>query len=366
MKILIEGMSYNPGGLETFIMTVVRNLNPEKYHFDFLYYDQHIAYEDELKNLGCGLYKITSRRQNYNQYKKELNQLFKCGNYDVFWSNKTTLSAIEPFIAAKKNKVKQIICHSHQSKNMGTKFTYVMHQINKLRLSKYVTDYFACSDVAAKWFFRDLKSVKIINNAVDINEFDYNLELRNLVRNQLNLADNEIAIGNIARFAPEKNQSFLIDIVNELVKQEVKVKLFLCGDGSLKSQIEAKVDQLGLSKYVSFLGVRNDISKLLQAFDIFVLPSLFEGLPFVLVEAQAAGLPCLVSDNVSDQCQLSDKLQFLSLSKSKTDWAKTIVNMAQKERVSLKSEIVAKGFDINSFVARIENLLYNDKMDGSF
>lgn len=366
MKILIEGMSHNSGGLETFIMTVVRHLNHDKYHFDFLYYDNNIAYEDELRLLGCGLYKLTQRRKNYSQYKKELDQLFKLGNYDVFWSNKTTLSAIEPFIAAKKNNVRKIICHSHQSKNMGSSFTYIMHQINKFRLLKYVTDCFACSDVAAKWFFKDLGKVEIINNAVDINELDYNLEIREITRQKLLLARDEIAIGNIARFAPEKNQSFLIDILSELLHQNFKVKLFLCGDGSLKSQIEDKVKQLGLSEHVCFLGVRKDVSELLQAFDVFVLPSLFEGLPFVLVEAQAASLPCLVSDNVSKQCKLTNKLRFLPLSQSKSDWAKVIVEMSNMDRVSSKSEIISKGFDLTSFIARIEKLLYNDKKDSDF
>lgn len=356
MKILMEGMSSMTGGLETFIMTVFRHMDHDKYQFDFLYYDDKIAYEDELRATGCGMHKVTKRSKNYFQYKKELSKLFSEGRYDVFWSNKTSLSAIEPFEMARRYRVNKIICHSHQSKNMGTAFTYVMHKINRARIGKYITNRFACSNVAAKWFFGNSKNVEIMRNAVNLRVYDLDDIKRRQTREKLGLGD-ELALCHIGRFAPEKNHDFLLDVFLKLLEKRKDAKLFLCGDGPLREKTEKKAQMLGIKDSVRFLGIRKDVPDLLRAFDILVFPSVFEGLPFVLVEAQAAALPCLVSDSVSQQTRLTDRLEFLPLSSETSAWVHKILCMLDIPRTSTASQMRARGYDVDRMVCRIEDLL---------
>lgn len=356
MNVLIEGMSSHYGGLETFIMTTLRCLNSEEFKFEFLTYDEHIAYEDELTELGCTIHVLPKRSVSYSRYVSELDKLFSSNKYDVFWSNRTTLSAIEPFKMASKYQVPKIICHGHASKNMGTTLTYVLHQFNRRMINRYITDKFACSDGAVKWFYGNDSNATVIQNAVNIDTYRFNESKRKAVRQRLGLSD-EIAVCNIARLNPEKNQMFLLDIFISLLEIEPNARLFLCGEGLLKQQLIEKIRATDIEEHVSFLGIRHDIPDLLQAFDVMVLPSLFEGLPFVLVEGQAASLPCLVSDAVSKQSQLTTVLSFLSLSDSPKIWAEKALKMAQMERVDTEDQLKARGFDLGSFAYRIKQLL---------
>lgn len=358
MKILFEGMTTNPGGLETFIMTLIRNMDRSNVQFEFLNYDERIAYEDELHQIGCRLHTLTPRRKNYFAYKKELDQLFRRGQYDVFWSHKLTLSSIEPFQAAKKYGVPKIICHSHIAKNIGTTFTYVMHILHRQQIGRYVTDRFACSDLAAAWFFGKSENVSFVRNAVDTKIYKYNPEICSQVRENLGLTNQRI-IGHVGRFAPEKNHMFLLEAFCQLHKKEPDTILLLCGDGPAVAAVKAQAVRLRISDSVRFLGIRKDIPQILQAFDVFVMPSLFEGLPFVLVEAQAAGVPCLVSDTVSKQARLTDRLIFKSLSDSAQSWAEKISSLCGMEKKDMTAEIEEAGFGIKGLIQFVEDNFSN-------
>lgn len=351
-RILIEGMSSMMGGLETFVLTLYRNMSHEEYHFDFITYDPHIPFEDELLQSGSHIYRITPRSVNFMKYKSDLDKVFKEGNYDIFWSNRTTLSSIRPFQSAKRHGVPIIVCHSHQSKNMGTLFTLCMHTINRYRVKKYITKKAACSDVAAKWFFGNDKEVVILNNSVDTEAYDYNEEKSKKLKSEFGL-ENAFVVGHIGRFAPEKNHVFLIEIFEKILEKEKDAVLLLCGDGDKRKETEALVEAKGLQEKVQFLGIRKDIVDILQVLDVMVFPSFFEGLPFVLVEAQAAGLPCFVSDGVSRQAKLTDILEFIPLEKGADYWADVIVGHRGEKRRSKKGQMEKSGFSISNLMCQI-------------
>lgn len=344
------------GGLETFILTLYRNVDKTKYHFNFITYDSEISYEEELVNDGCMIYKLPGRSKGIQRYRKAIDYVFKQGEYDVFWSNRTNLSSIYPFESARKHSVPVIICHSHSSKNMGTLFTLIMHKLNCRRIRKYVTHKVACSEVAARWFFGQDTDVSILKNSVDTNVYDYNKAKSDRTKRD-NQMEDCFVIGHIGRFSTEKNHVFLIDIFQRIMKKENKARLVLCGDGEKKKEIEELVREKGLSNYVEFLGIRKDIIDILHLYDILVFPSLFEGLPFVLVEAQAAGLPCVVSDQVSGESKLTDTFEFLSLEAGAEYWSEQIMKYKDFERKSNKQQIEEAGFSVNNLMRQVNELL---------
>ncbi len=354
-KILIEGMTRNLGGVETFVHLLYSVLRQE-WQVDFITVDDSIPFEDEFLQNGCKIYHITPRYKNAKQFCRDIDQVFEKEHYDVFWFNKTTLSSIHTLKAAKKSGVKRIICHSHQSKNMGSFFTLCMHKINRKRVAKYINGRAACSEVAAEWFFGSHpKGVKIFPNAVDISKYEPDEKKMHDMKKQLGVED-KFVIANVARFAPEKNHKFLISIFDTLSKKE-NAHLILCGNGELKSGIEQLVEEKGLSEQVSFLGMRRDIPDILQAVDVMVMPSLFEGLPFVLVEAQAAGVPCVVSDTVSEEAKLTDILEYMSLESSEEQWADKILSYKSYVKVSKRAPLESRGFSKEKFKEEVINYL---------
>ena len=354
-KILIEGMSFNLGGLETFIHLLYSVLKKD-YQIDFLVFDETIPFQQEFLNQGCHIYWTTPRSRSIRQYEKDLNALFKKGNYDVFWFNKTTLSSISSLKAAKKNGVKKVICHSHQSKNMGSAFTAVMHNLNRCLIGKYVDYKVACSQVAADYFYgKNAKDVILLQNAVDVTKYEPNDVVRKEMRKKLGV-EGKLVLGNVARFSPEKNHKYLVDVLEALSKT-IDVHLILCGTGELMDQTKQLVNDKNLSSHVSFLGMRNDIPEILQALDVFVMPSLFEGLPFTLVEAQAAGVPCVVSSNISMESKLTDIVDFVDLDSNVNDWKDAILKFTDYTKVSKRNQLEEKGFTVEAFEKKVREMI---------
>lgn len=223
---------------------------------------------------------------------------------------------------------------------MGGQFTLLMHNINKHFIFRIANEYFACSNTATKWFFGN-HSAKIMKNGIDLKRFKYNPIIRNNLRNQFDLQDNFV-IGHIGRFGIEKNHKKLINIFYACKQYNKKVKLLLCGDGKERENIEHQIRMLGLENDVKLMGVIDNVNEILQVMDIIVMPSLFEGLPFALLEAQAAGLKCIVSDTVSKESDVMEWNQFLSLELSDDLWAKIILKTDIKYERSVGYEIMKK------------------------
>lgn len=346
------------GGIETFIMNVYRNIDRTKVQFDFLcHYGEEAEYNDEIRNLGGRIYempKIKSTNKTYYykifQYRKELNKFFNEHNeFKVVHGHMTNTASIYMPIA-KKHGVKYCIVHSHLS-HARKGLSGITTNILQLPLERIADDYFACSDNAAKWIYSEktIKSnrVKIIKNAIDSNAYVFNSDVRIQYRRKLHL-ENQFVIGHVGRFYHEKNHNFIIDIFSEIVKLHQDSILILVGKGDLKEEIENKVKNLGLSNKVLFLGMRSDVSNLMQAMDVFVMPSYFEGLPLVGIEAQASGLKCIMADTITKEINITDNVEFLPLTESAERWAKEILKYNSYTRDNTKEKIEQAGYDIKA------------------
>ena len=355
-KILIEGMSENLGGIETFVhllFTVLKN----DYQVDFLTVNEKIPFEEEFLASGSVIHRVTPRYRSVKQFCADIDRVFAENDYDVFWFNKTTLSSIHSIRSAKKHGVRRVIVHSHQSKNMGTALTLVMHKWNAARIGRYADVKAACSAVAANWFFgRNIGDVVIFPNVVDTAKYEPNDQKALEMKRELGL-EGKFVVGSAARFCPEKNHTYMIDIFAALAKTMPDAHLVLCGSGDLMEPTRQKVQALGLADRVSFLGARKDMPRVYQAFDLFLMPSLFEGLPFTLVEAQAAGIPCVVSDTVSRESQLTDLMEFLPLDASPDRWAGRIASYAGYHKISKRDQLAARGFTLEAFTEKVKTVL---------
>jgi glycosyltransferase involved in cell wall biosynthesis len=229
--------------------------------------------------------------------------------------------------AAKRAGVPCRIAHSHLS-NLGIDMKLPFRIYARLSMKDNPNRYFACSKNAGQWLFgKEIsasKALTVLNNAVNVDNFKYDNEIRNQIRDELK-AGNKLVLGHVGRFNKQKNHAFLIDVFKAVHDQCPESMLVLVGEGYLQQAIEKKVANLGLSSHVRFLGVRGDISNLMQGMDLFLFPSLFEGLPVVLVEAQAAGLKCVVSDAITKETDVTGRLQFISLRASPDVWAGKII-----------------------------------------
>ena len=271
----------------------------------------------------------------------------------MFWYNTCTLTNIDYLVYAKKYGIKKRIIHAHNSGNETSKLRGIFHYLNKTRLSQYATDYWSCSMVASEYFYNEniINSPKhhIINNAIQTKDYAFDEAVRNEIRKEYKLEDKYV-IGHVGRFQYQKNHEFLVDVFNEYLKLDNKAVLMLVGQGEGEEAIRQKVADLGMTENVMFMGVRSDVNKLLQAMDIFVLPSHFEGLPLVLVEAQSAGLPCYVSkDVITKESDVTGNIEFISLDDGDKKWAQIIYdNKKSDDRNKYTQLVIDAGFDIST------------------
>ena len=254
--------------------------------------------------------------------------------------------------AARTAGITHIILHSHCAGiDRGHRITKrIAHCLCKPFLGYLGTEFFACSKKAGKWMYTKNvnKKVKIINNAVDCKAFSYNEKVRTECREEFEISKSEILIGHVGRFMFQKNHEYLIKIFHELYKKKGNVKLLLIGEGELEGSTREQVHKLGLDNVVIFAGVRKDINRCMQAMDLFLLPSKFEGLPVVGIEAQASGLPCLLSNKITKETNLFGLVEFMPLSDSPEKWSNKITEMIKKsDRRNTYSEMKNAGYDIS-------------------
>lgn len=350
------------GGVESVVMNYYRNIDRSKIQFDFICDEDstNIPYA-EIESLG-GKVILIPPYQKVIKYHKELKRVLKEGNYKIVHSHINTLSVFCLF-AAKCAGVPVRIAHSHSTTNKKEKNKNLMKQLLRPFSKVFATDYMCCSELAGRWLFGDKEydkgNVYLLNNAIDLDKFKYDEVVRREKRKELNIDDDTLVIGHVGRFVEQKNHRFLIDIFNEVHKQNEKSILLLVGQGPLQEEIKEKVKSLGIDDCVKFLGQRNDISELYQVFDVFCLPSLYEGLPVVGVEAQATGLLCLFSDDMTKETKVLESAKFLSLEQSAKEWAEKIVeNIRGYKRYNTIKEIADNNFNI-----RIETRKLKEKYD---
>ena len=346
------------GGVESVIMNYYRHLDHSKVQFDFICDEDstRIPY-DEIKKLGGRVF-LVPKYQNLLKYLKALEKLFKENQYRIVHSNINTLSVF-PLYAAKKAGVPIRISHSHSTSNPKEWKRNLIKNILRPFSKRYATDYFACSELAGCYLFGnkafDQGKVKIIHNAIDIEKFKFDEVARKKLRKGFGIKDSTIVIGHVGRFVQQKNHTFLVDVFNEYYKKNPDSKLLLVGSGPLEDEIKKKVERLGLKDSVLFLGQRDDINKLYSVMDVFCLPSLYEGLPVVGVEAQAAGLPTIFSNRISKEVIVSSYAKIVSIQ----DTGFYVENINKATRSIKKQRSYATVFeymDINNEASTLEKI----------
>lgn len=351
------------GGIQSLVIDWVSRFDKNKIHVDFLLLDDGTEYEMEkdLREIGCNVYKLKGVWINtpfdFIKQSKALDSFFKeHHDYKVVHLHSSSKNFLVLKYACKYN-IPIRISHSHnidfQTKNPVKKIVGV---ILKPKLIKYSTDFFACSKLAGKWLFGEKiinsERFKIIHNAIDFDKFKYNQYNRELIRKKLNLNKNDILIGHVGRFTNQKNHTFLIDMFHEVHKNNNNYKLVLIGTGVLENKIKNKVEKLNLSDCVFFEGFKNNVNEYMQAMDIFVMPSLYEGLGLVLVEAQASGIPCFATNkSIPPEVKINDNLIFVNLNIN--DWVMQILN-ADLTRVPSKNNLKLNQYFIDDVVAELE------------
>lgn len=359
VRVLQVVTSMEKGGIENLLMNLYRKIDREKVQFDFLVHkDKKADFETEIEELGGRIYRLPERSLlKPAEYFKALDAFFKeHQEYRIVHSHIDEQSAyILKF--AKKNGVPVRIAHSHTSDCCGG-IKGIIKAFCKANINSVCTDRFACGEKAGRYLFGDEAFdkglVTILKNGIDCDRFRFNEEKRSEIRQKSGFGD-ELVIGHVGRFDEYKNQSFLIDIFAEICKKGVNSKLLLLGDGELRQEIQAKADGLGVSDSVVFAGVVSDVYNYLNAMDVFVFPSIYEGLPLTLIEAQANGLAVFASDAVSEESDVTGRIDFLPLSLGAQKWAEKITEKLPFEREEATQLIKDAGYDALSSAEYLEN-----------
>lgn len=354
MKVLIVStVRFRLNGITSVIMNYYRKMDKGNMKVDFVVInDISKEYREELQSNGSEIFHL-SRKSNPIKYMFDLKNILKNNNYDVIHIHGNSALMVIETIVAKYSKVPVKIVHSHNT----TCSHKVLHKLLQPVLNKTANYAFACGEEAGKWLFQD-KNYEVIKNGIDLSIFTYDEEKRNEFRDKIN-AGNRKVIGHVGNFIYQKNHEFLIDSFNELIKKDKNYLLLLISDGALLEQMREKVNNLGISENVLFLGKTTEVGNYLQAMDIFLLPSHFEGLPVVLIEAQALGLSCIVSDKVSTEAKLTDLIEFLPITDT-TKWVNKIINTNIDNRkdkcVKAHISIDENGYNVTNSAYKMKSL----------
>lgn len=353
---IINKMGY--GGIESFLMNMYRNVDKSTIQFDFACTSKEEGdYDNEIKLLGGNFYYFEKRRKNPIKYYQEWNQFLKnnAKNYTAISLNCSSLTSILPIVLAKKYGIKNRIIHAHSTNQRGM-IHKILYSINKKRVLKYATKLLACSTEAGKFVFGKKSKFELFNNGINTDNFVYNEQIRNKIREEMKISKDCVALIHVGRFVYAKNHTFLIDIFNEIHKKNKNYKLFLAGTGILENEIKRKVNNLKLNDYIYFLENRNDINELLQGMDYFIFPSNYEGLPVTLIEAQASGIKIFASQNISQEVKITDLVNFMPLEIGPEQWAKEILNQRKYERKNMRDVIIEKGYDVKELSSKLASI----------
>lgn len=342
------------GGLETMLMNYDRHIDHSKVQFDFLEHRDTVTdYDREILELGGQIHRLPRLNPMSPAYLKALDRFFaEHPEYRIVHSHLDCMAGI-PLKAAKKNGVPVRIAHAHSS-NQVKDAKYPLKLYYKRDIPTYATHLYACGAEAGRWMFNG-HPFSVLNNAIDSAAFQYNEKIRRQYRDELGISEHTLLVGHVGRFMQAKNHMFLLDIFHALLKRQPDSMLLLVGQGDLEQAVREKAEELKISDKVVFAGVRDDVHCLYQAMDVFVFPSLFEGLGIVAVEAQAAGLPCVVSDHVPAECKKTrDLVKFFSLEAGADRWAEEILRLAKTQRRDTTAEIRENGYDIQENVEKLQ------------
>lgn len=341
----------NYGGTEAFLMNLLRMVDKEKYQFDFVEQtDAECVHDKEILSLGSTIYRCPHIGVlNLGSYRKWWREFFKeHPEYQIVHGHSRGSAPVYLDEARKAGRITIAHCHNN-SHGKGVKGA--IRYIWQLPL-RHIEDYqFACSYDSGVSQYGKNADFKVIKNGIITDKFKWNPEARDRIRQNYGIGDNDLLIGNVARFEQQKNHSYLVKIFNAVHERNSNTKLMLIGTGTYEQELRESIEQMGLSENTLFVGNRSDVYDYYQAMDVFVLPSLFEGLGIVNIEAQASGLPCFASDKVvAPECKITELMHFIPLEHSPQQWADEILKTISEQatRTDHSEEVKAAGFDIGS------------------
>jgi glycosyltransferase EpsF len=368
IKVLHIFKNMNRGGAETFIMNVFRNIDREKIQFDFLCTsNEEGSYFNEIRNLGGNIYTISypSNKHLIRNIKEIVEVIKKNGGYDVIHIPLMFYSSVV-CLAAWISRVPKIIVHSHNASESqkNTIFRKIYRLISRIIINIFATDKMSCGEKARDFLFGNAEKIKkqtiIINNAIDVDKFkNVTTQEVNKLKEELNIVMEELIIGNVARFSEQKNHLFFLKLAKYFKKNNINAKIILVGDGELKEEFEEQIRKENIIEYFILAGIRTDIQIFMNMFDVFLMPSLYEGFPVTVVESLASGTPCILSNNISNEVALiKNMVSFLDLNCDLKIWYNNIIDMKNNhyDKNKIKEELNGKGFTIESSVNILEKV----------
>lgn len=357
--VLQIGMTPNPGGIEAYVMNLYRKIDRNKVQFDFIDWcgKEDIAFGDEIKRLGGRVFKIPSRKENYLGNKRALNRIVASGKYRYTYSNLNSLSNILGITATYGVARTIPIIHAHNDNiEKGLFVAKLLDRLHKPYVNRQKCVRLACSQSAGEWMFPHRK-FRVIADAIETAAFKYSEKTRQAARHKLSL-ENRLVIGSVARFGPQKNLLFLVDVFHKICEVEKQAVLMLVGTGVQEPLLRQRVHQYGLGEKVLFLGARHDTASLMQAMDLMIAPSVFEGFGMSVLEAQCAGLPCYVSDAFQDEVRQTPLVKKLSLELGADKWSRQIISdlkLRDLEKRSSYAEVIKEnGYDNTEVAAEFQ------------
>lgn len=352
IRVLFLFTHMNRGGAESMVMNYYRHIDRTKLQFDFMVHRQERgAYDDEIESLGGKIYRMMPFYPlTFPQYKKQISEFFdKHSEYKIIHGHCSELGYFVYREAAKRG-VPHIIAHAHNS-HAQFDLKWPFRTYFKHRMRKYLTEHFTCGQESSVWLFGPKLAKKAIlqRNAIETDKYLFNPDSRKRIREEFHIPSDALVIGHVGRFERQKNHEFLINVFQEIAALRSDAYLLLVGGGgNLESEIKQKVKEKGLDNKVIFTGVRPDVPDLLQAMDVFLFPSFMEGLSLSMLEAQSAGLPCIASDTIPREVEMTDLITFYPLKKNPQEWAKQVLSAASKtiDRSIYPQKIKDAGYDI--------------------
>ena len=354
--------SMNAGGAETFLMKVYRQLDKAKYQFDFCINERNKCfYEDEILSMGGKIYRITEKSASLLKFKKQLYEVVNSNGYQYVLrvcSNAAGFMDLE--IAHKAGAKVCAVRSSNSSDGRGLKLK-IAHTLGQLMYSRYVNVKIAPSDLAAIYTFGEKAykdgAVNMLHNAVDLNTYRYDAKIREHLRSEIGVSRETVLLGHVGRFMTQKNHKFLLQVFEEFLKIKEDSRLMLIGGGPLEEEIRSRVKELGLDGKVIFMGIRSDVPGLLSAMDALVFPSLYEGMPNTVIEAQATGLPCVIADTITREANITGLVQYLPLGNAK-QWADYLAKLPPVTRATPVQSFIDNCYDIESVTSRFVKLVF--------
>ncbi|MEK5435775.1 MULTISPECIES: glycosyltransferase family 1 protein [Paenibacillus] len=365
VKIVYFMTPLSNGGIEKMVISWIEHMNANEVHIDIV--PQGIKNEEakrHLESLGCNIYNMPLRQRNIIQKISFIRKLFKSNHYDIVHVHTSVAFDFLPLVIAKYFSIKHRIMHSHNTNTFNNSYIKKWTQnISKFFSRYYATHFFACSKDAGYNMFGEKKikdKLIVVKNGIEVEKFKFNAYKRKQIRDEYGLSE-KIVFGHIGRFNKQKNHNFLIETFYQITKLRENVILLLIGEGELVGNCKRQVEELGISDKVFFLGVRKNVNDYLQAMDIFMFPSLYEGLGVVLIEAQCSGLPCIVSKEIVDEAILTDKIEKIDLKLTALDWANIAVDRINSEEMRNNAwiDVMKNDYSIKSSSEWLEHFYLN-------